>query len=78
MDWSTSEKQLPLHEIFRVEEMVAEIELNECWRKCEPHISDHNHIFWSYPEVKMFQEERLKRLKFSLKTQRRLLLGQIL
>lgn len=58
MDWSTSENQLPLHEIFRVEEMVAEIELNECWRKCEPHIS----------EVKMFQEERLKRLKFSLKT----------
>lgn len=38
MDWSTSENQLPLHEIFRVEEMVAEIELNECWRKCEPHI----------------------------------------
>lgn len=38
MDWSTSEKQLPLHEIFKVEEMVAEIELNECWRKCEPHI----------------------------------------
>lgn len=58
MDWSTSVNQFPLHEIFRVEEMVAEIELNECWRKCEPHISDHNHIFWSYPEVKRFQEDK--------------------